>query len=320
MATYHQYSEIVAAYGPRVPPPSRPQNTRLALPLLYAAVGAILGTFTGTVAGVVSLQPQPIASHLHFAGFRSSGTKIHAIANASQSPVIQNHAAQSAASMTKPPVVQIPAASPMAASAPLPAVQAAHADLPPAISTHTANQSARLTPPAIVEHHRATRTAHTLSTQLIQPEPVKLFAVAPLPVQPVIATNANQSKAPAVHQQALAGNVILVPATARQVRPQPSTSLSTTTDAAAAATLSLDDTVKAQMFYSEGDATVISYNAAGDTLQTDDGRTFAVGATVSVSSATSWQDYHANVHYRCDQGGHCTLTRTGVIALNARLI
>ena len=83
---------------------------------------------------------------------------------------------------------------------------------------------------------------------------------------------------------------------------------------------SLDGAFKVLTIYSEGDTTVVGYDAASGTIQTDDGRTFAVGATVSVSSAVPWQDYRANVHYRCDQHGHCSLMRTGVIALDARLI
>lgn len=71
-------------------------------------------------------------------------------------------------------------------------------------------------------------------------------------------------------------------------------------------------------FYSEGDFTVVDYNAQAGTIETSDGRTFAVGATVAASNAVSWND--TNVHYRCSQSGSCKLLRAGAVAPNARLI
>jgi hypothetical protein len=84
--------------------------------------------------------------------------------------------------------------------------------------------------------------------------------------------------------------------------------------------LSVDDGSKSSAFYSEGDLTVADYDAAGGTIETSDGRVFVVGQTVSVSNATSWEDYRASVHYRCDGDGSCTLMRHGVIAPNAKLV
>jgi hypothetical protein len=86
------------------------------------------------------------------------------------------------------------------------------------------------------------------------------------------------------------------------------------------AQMSLDDDAKPSGFYSEGDLTVADYDATAGTIQTDDGRTFALGTTVSASNATPWEDYRANVHYRCGQDGSCVLVRAGVIASSARLI
>ncbi|MGA2207094.1 MAG: hypothetical protein ABSG10_10235 [Terracidiphilus sp.] len=86
------------------------------------------------------------------------------------------------------------------------------------------------------------------------------------------------------------------------------------------AQMSLDDDAKPSGFYSEGDLTVADYDATVGTIQTDDGRTFALGTTVSASNATPWKDYRSNVHYRCGQDGSCVLVRAGVIASNARLI
>ena len=84
--------------------------------------------------------------------------------------------------------------------------------------------------------------------------------------------------------------------------------------------MSIDREVKPSLFYTEGDLTVAAYDAAGNSIETSDGRTFVIGASVTVSSATPWQDYRSDVHYRCDQSGSCTLMRPGAIALNARLI
>ncbi len=84
--------------------------------------------------------------------------------------------------------------------------------------------------------------------------------------------------------------------------------------------MDLGDDVKAPMLYTEGDFTVADYNAQSGTIETSDGRTIAIGSTVSASGATSWDDYRSDVHYRCGQDGSCTLTRSGVIALNARIV
>lgn len=84
--------------------------------------------------------------------------------------------------------------------------------------------------------------------------------------------------------------------------------------------LSLDEDVKPSNTYIEGDLTVADYDAKAGTIETSDGRTFVIGSTVSVSGATTWDDYRSDVHYRCGQDGTCTLTRAGVVALNARLV
>jgi len=77
---------------------------------------------------------------------------------------------------------------------------------------------------------------------------------------------------------------------------------------------------KPATFYSEGDATVADYDAAVGTIQTSDGKTFALGETVSEVDATSWDQYRSNVHYRCGEGGSCVVLRAGVVAANAREI
>jgi hypothetical protein len=84
--------------------------------------------------------------------------------------------------------------------------------------------------------------------------------------------------------------------------------------------LSLVGDVKTVGFSSEGDLTVSDFDAKAGTLETSDGRTFAVGTTVSMSGATSWEEYRSDVHYKCGPNGSCTLMRAGAVAPNARLI
>ena len=72
--------------------------------------------------------------------------------------------------------------------------------------------------------------------------------------------------------------------------------------------------------YIEGNFTVASYDASSGTIETNDGRTFAVGMTVVAGNASTWDDSGSNVHYRCSQTGSCTLSGSGIFASNARLI
>jgi hypothetical protein len=86
------------------------------------------------------------------------------------------------------------------------------------------------------------------------------------------------------------------------------------------AAVSLDGDAKPAVFYSEGDLTIVDFDSAKGTIETIDGKTFVLGLTISSADATGWEDYRSNVHYRCSQDGSCTLTRSGVVAPNARMI
>jgi hypothetical protein len=85
------------------------------------------------------------------------------------------------------------------------------------------------------------------------------------------------------------------------------------------AQLSLDTPAPASL-YTEGVLTVSDYSASTGTIQTSDGRSFALGTTVAAGNATSWESYRSDVHYRCDQNGSCVLMRAGVVAPDAKLI
>jgi len=265
--------------------------------LLYAAIGVALGTFTGMGAALASLQQPGMAMtsvHFSFANSHSNSLKLHPIVNAGQQPVIQNHAA---------PTVVAPAA---------PAPVQDHAVATPAIQPKVLDASVAPKPTPV------------------QAKPIKL-AAAPLQIA---AVETAPVKVPAVHHHVLTGKLSFTPPADLAVATAPTpTTLSAdssvslnsipvmaSVSAPVSAPISLDGGAKPQVFYSEGDVTVADYYAAGDTIETVDGKSFVVGATVSASTATSWDDYRANVHYRCDQNGHCTLSRNGVIALNARQI
>lgn len=387
MATYHQYSEIVAAYGYRLPPPPPPQTSRVGLALLYAAVGVALGTFTGTALAVATLPPDAsmLTGHLTFAKAIQSDLHIHAIHNAGQSPVIQNHAAPmvnaAAAPQAPAPAVQTASASGVIDHSANPgAAPALFVHQAPALPNHVNSQLASAAPAPVQSNHFAEShenlSAIAEPTFLIHQAPIlHLHAFNPpavsVPATPVIlshslilASNAGQPQilnlapidhaAPAVHAPTLKltpGSSSAVQVTAAEptnipaqpVQKQassdnirvaaapsasplavsaqpPSPSASSAAAPAASLSAGLDSGFKPLSFYSEGDATVVSYDAAGDTITTDDGKTFEIGATVNESHAQSWQEYRSNVHYRCDQNGSCSLVRIGVIALNARLM
>ncbi len=72
-------------------------------------------------------------------------------------------------------------------------------------------------------------------------------------------------------------------------------------------------------FMIEGDLTFASFDASAGTLETNEGKTFLLGRAAGESIAASSQDVPANLHYRCDQAGNCTLVHAGIVFLNARL-
>jgi hypothetical protein len=291
----------------------------LALPLLYAATGVILGTLTGTVAGLISLQPgfESVSNHFSLASLCTSVFRPHPISNAIRKPVIENHGTIPSTAFvqghTAGPVARL---NLTAAAQTEPALETVSTDLGLRIANPSKSETTPVDGLPLIAKPAPGRLAHALSAPAIQPKPIRLLAVAPLAVAPlaVPATTAGistEAKPPVVAESTLT-DALSSPASpiSSPLIPAP----------AAAAPLMFTPQKTAPLVYSEGDATVINYNASADTIQTDDGRTLVVGTSVSVSTALPWSDYHANVHYRCDQTGHCTLTRTGVIALNARLM
>jgi hypothetical protein len=73
-------------------------------------------------------------------------------------------------------------------------------------------------------------------------------------------------------------------------------------------------------FMSEGDVTVAEFDAAMGRIETYEGRTFVLGGVTAPAVAASLQDSGTSVHYRCDQGGSCTLMRAGLVMQNVKLL
>jgi hypothetical protein len=90
--------------------------------------------------------------------------------------------------------------------------------------------------------------------------------------------------------------------------PDPPTGLELATAAAAAGPFFLGI---------EGDATVANYDQGTGAIQTYEGSNFLL-AKAGEPGAIPWEDFPFNVHYRCDEGGNCTLVHRGATA-SARL-
>jgi hypothetical protein len=69
----------------------------------------------------------------------------------------------------------------------------------------------------------------------------------------------------------------------------------------------------------EGDVTVADFDATTGIVETREGRNFSLNTTVSGNGAATFVDYMGNVHYKCDLGGNCTLSHSGVVVPNAKL-
>lgn len=307
MATLDQYTEVVAAYGYTLPPPPKAQTNRMILGLVYAAIGTALGTMTGTGMAVVSMQPGGAAAwahHFSLPNFSGATRAAHApaapvVAHATPAPVVAHAATAVASAQVAAAPAPVQAAPVSARPAPIQTAAATPAASAPA--THS-GILARVLAPTVVE---AGVDATALNRELTAQRE---------------AAKAKLAAAPVVHHHA---SLTLASASSPNAPPVKlaSLDLQTAGPVPTVEPVSLDDEVTpAAIFYSEGDASVVDYDATLDTIATSDGRTFVIGPTVAMSSAASWNDYRSNVHYRCDQGGKCTLTRSGVVALSAKQI
>ncbi len=72
------------------------------------------------------------------------------------------------------------------------------------------------------------------------------------------------------------------------------------------------------VFTVEGTMTVSNYDSPAATIETYEGESFTLDKPANDTTAVSWLEYPADVHYRCDQSGNCTLIHAGVVENNAR--
>ncbi len=79
------------------------------------------------------------------------------------------------------------------------------------------------------------------------------------------------------------------------------------------------DVVKSYSFFIEGDVTIADYDATTGKIETNDGRSFTIDTNVDASNVKTPADYFGSMHYRCDQGGNCSLKGGGVMVPSAKM-
>ncbi|MGC9222679.1 MAG: hypothetical protein ACP5E2_02065 [Terracidiphilus sp.] len=258
---------------------------RLILPLLYAMIGVALGTLTGVTVAIIN----PAVGNSWFPIVSAAGN-----AGDSASQTFQGTAPAAAQQLVKPAAMVdtsstgSPAAHTRQLAAPKPIAKASKAN--------------HLT---IVKHAAALHSIQSKARMEARSRSVRAAFAR-------------------IHRFRLAGSHRMEPAPAAMAR---------TANAAPAlmmaaveqlglrnqAMFSGNEAAPSAVFV-EGDFTVASYDASHGTIETNDGRTFAVGMTVVAGSASTWDDSGSNVHYRCNPTGVCTLSGSGIFAPNARLI
>lgn len=72
-------------------------------------------------------------------------------------------------------------------------------------------------------------------------------------------------------------------------------------------------------FTVEGSLTIANFDPSVGVMRTYEGESFAMGKTASDGAAISWLQYPADIHYRCDQSGNCTLIQGRVVVGSAKL-
>lgn len=72
-------------------------------------------------------------------------------------------------------------------------------------------------------------------------------------------------------------------------------------------------------FAIEGDDELVGYDPSRGIIQTSARKTFLVNTKALTGNNSAWQDWPANIHYKCDLNSSCTLTRRGASVLYAQL-
>jgi hypothetical protein len=289
MATQNK-AEAAASRAHRSPEGARSSILRLAVPMLFAAMGISLGTLTGIAfafatvpVGAQSASNNPSAGSTASASLPASQNSAVSAAD-TKVVVSQNSASDANGDAKQVALVEVADHSdaPKHDSEPSNAIQAKSVDSQPNPAEKIdRSPSEPASPDALV----ADEIESTRRSAPADQRHSKLAAHPdPNPAQSVLASLSDATPAPVVEQ------------------------------------FSFSDNSGPSTFSSEGDVTVADYNPTAGTIETSDGRTFALGTTVSSNTASSWEDYRSNVHFRCGQNGSCMLMRHGVIAPNARLI
>lgn len=289
MATQNK-AEATASRAHRSPEGARSSILRLAVPMLFAAMGISLGTLTGIAFAFATV---PV-------GAQSASNNPSTVSTAS---------------------ANLPASQSSALSAADPKVVATQN------SSSNINGDVKQAAPVEVADHSGARKpesdpSNAIQARSVDSQPNPAEKIDRSPSEPAVpdalvadkidstyrsVPAARHHSKPAAHPDADAAQFVMA-------------SISDATPAPAIEQLSFSDNSGPSTFSSEGDVTVADYNPTAGTIETSDGRTFALGTTVSSNTASSWEDYRSNVHFRCGQNGSCMLMRHGVIAPNARLI
>ena len=68
----------------------------------------------------------------------------------------------------------------------------------------------------------------------------------------------------------------------------------------------------------EGDDELVSFDSSRGIVETSTRRFFVVGKPIAADNSAAWQDIPADVHYKCDLNGMCSLRRRGAAILFAQ--
>jgi hypothetical protein len=284
MADCYETPEVIATTEGGVLALPRSSSVRFTLPMVYAGVGIALGILTGTSLAITGMpESSPIAL------FSNSAPE-----STTSSASFVTNPAPASTTESAAPVTPVSASLSTATYVPVAYVRTAAVQV-----SSQAGQPEILIPTV----HHAVISKHTHAMQIFPVKTRIMLQNVVLPAAPAKGRTSRPVAHPVVKpaRQLLASvpSPVLVPLSGA---PQ------------------LDSVAATSSFSTEGDLTVVAYDAATGTIESADGRTFAVGQTVSLSNATTWSDYRSDVHYRCGGNGSCTLMRPGVIATDARLI
>ena len=287
MSTCIESPKPLVAYEHKRSGASQNDLTRLVLQMLYAIVGISLGTLAGASLALTSM---PIGNSMaYYHSTPASSPASSSVTQAVTLPIVSSAPFQSMVSSAPAPIQSVLSAVLVRPEFVKPSFTFDHPAANPLAS-------------GIRQSHHPVRARHVPASQV---RPARTPAAERRP-EFRVAPEDHPSK-PVAHPVTRPVRTVLASATLDSPEPlseEPS----------------MDNAVPASSFYTEGDLTVAGYDAESGTIQSSDGRTFLIGSTVSLSTATPWSDYHSDVHYRCAANGSCTLMRPGVLASNARLI